>query len=222
MSHSIDFHASQTAMNDQMVEIKPGGDLHLHLHGRLRRASGCTTAARRRRSTTSPTACSGWSSSSPRAACPRSTRSSPSSRASGTSAARGEPARLRQGGGRRAGARLRRLQRRRQPVQGQPDRGHDQGPRPGLRPRRRAEHRQLVPRRRHDLRHGHQGRHPAGQGQRRRLGQPGRRPLARRRVRSSSSARRRTGCTRWSPTPSTSSGKGAIGIFMAGDGDPKN
>ena len=25
MSHSIDFHASQTAMNDQMVEIKPGG-----------------------------------------------------------------------------------------------------------------------------------------------------------------------------------------------------
>src|SRR6185369_15321078 len=24
MSHSIDFHASQTAMNDQMVEIKPG------------------------------------------------------------------------------------------------------------------------------------------------------------------------------------------------------
>ena len=36
MSHSIDFHASQTAMNDQMVEIKPGDDLHLHLHGRLR------------------------------------------------------------------------------------------------------------------------------------------------------------------------------------------
>jgi len=25
MSHSIDFHSSQTAMNDQMVEIKPGG-----------------------------------------------------------------------------------------------------------------------------------------------------------------------------------------------------
>ena len=25
MSHSIDFHASQTAMNDQMIEIKPGG-----------------------------------------------------------------------------------------------------------------------------------------------------------------------------------------------------
>jgi nitrite reductase (NO-forming) len=27
MSHSIDFHASQTAMNDQMVEIKPGATL---------------------------------------------------------------------------------------------------------------------------------------------------------------------------------------------------
>jgi nitrite reductase (NO-forming) len=27
MSHSIDFHASQTAMNHQMVEIKPGGTL---------------------------------------------------------------------------------------------------------------------------------------------------------------------------------------------------
>ena len=67
------------------------------------------------------------------------------------------------------------------------------------------EHRQLVPRRRHDLRHGHQGgRHP-GQGQCRRLGQPGGRPLARPRARSSSSARRKTGCIRWSPTPSTSS-----------------
>ena len=36
MSHSIDFHASQTAMNNQMVEIAPGSDVHLHLHGRLR------------------------------------------------------------------------------------------------------------------------------------------------------------------------------------------
>ena len=51
-------------------------------------ACGCTTAGRRRPSTTSPTACSGWSSSSRARACRRSTRSSPSSSPSGTSVRR--------------------------------------------------------------------------------------------------------------------------------------
>ena len=51
-----------------------------------------------------------------------------------------------------AGAGLRRLQRRREPVPRQPDRGRYRRPCPGIRPERRAVHRQLVPRRRHDLR----------------------------------------------------------------------
>ena len=43
---------------------------------------------------------------------------------------------------------------------------------------RRPEHRQLVPRRRHDLRHRDQGRRPAASRQRRQLRLPGRRPVA--------------------------------------------
>ena len=50
--------------------------------------------------------------------------------------------------------------------------------RPGLRPRRRAQHRQLVPHRRHDLQHGHQGRHPADAQERRPLRLAGRGPVA--------------------------------------------
>ena len=83
-----------------------------------------------------------------------------------------------QGLGRGAGAGLRRLQRRRQPVQGPPARGRHRRDGPDLRPRRRPEHRQLVPHRRHDLQHGHQGRHPAGPRQRGQLGLAGRGPVA--------------------------------------------
>ena len=75
-----------------------------------------------------------------------------------------------------------------------------------LRPQRRPVDRQLVPRRRHDLRHGHQGGRPARAGQRRQLGLAGGRPRRRPRARSSSSRCPRTACIRWSPTPSTSSG----------------
>ncbi len=76
---------------------------------------------------------------------------------------------------------------------------------PDLRPRRRAEHGQLVPHRRHDLQHGHQGRHPPRAGQRRQLGLARRSTSRPRRARSSSSRPPRTASTRWSPTPSTSS-----------------
>ena len=88
MSHSIDFHASQTAMNDQMVEIKPGATLDLHVHRRLRRRLDVPLRNGAGAACTSPTACSAWSSWSRRAAWRRSTRSSPSSRASGISVRR--------------------------------------------------------------------------------------------------------------------------------------
>ena len=81
LAHSIDFHSSQVAWNDEMRSIAPGSPP-------TRPASGCTTAARRRRSTTSPTACTAWSSSSRARACRRSTRSTPSSSPSGISARR--------------------------------------------------------------------------------------------------------------------------------------
>ena len=89
LPHSIDFHASQAALNDEMRRSTPARRSCTSSRPTTP-ASGCTTAARPRRSTTSPTACSGWSSSSRRTACPRSTRSSRSSRASGTSAPQGE------------------------------------------------------------------------------------------------------------------------------------
>ena len=60
----------------------------------------------------------------------------------------GPAGRLRQGQRRRAGARLPGLQRRRQPVQGQPDPDHHRQAHPSLRARRRAERRHVVPRRR--------------------------------------------------------------------------
>ena len=110
-----------------------------------------------------------------------------------------------QGVGRAPRPGLRGLQRRRQPVQGRAAQGRHRRARADLRARRRPEHRQLVPHRRHDLRHGHEGRRPAREGQRRASG--ARRPSTwrRRRARSSSSRPPRTACTRSSPTPSTSS-----------------
>ena len=90
MSHSIDFHASQTAMDHQMVEIAPGATF-TYTSPPTTPGCGCTTAARPRRCTTSPTACTGWSSSSRRAVCRRSTRRSPSSRASGISGPQRQP-----------------------------------------------------------------------------------------------------------------------------------
>ena len=47
MSHSIDFHASQTAMNHQMVEIKPGETFTTHSRPTTP-VCGCTTAGPRR------------------------------------------------------------------------------------------------------------------------------------------------------------------------------
>ena len=87
MSHSIDFHASQTAMNDQMVEIKPGATFTYTFTADYAGVwmYHCGTAPALHHIANGMF---GMSSSSRRAACPRSMRRLPSSRASGTWAPR--------------------------------------------------------------------------------------------------------------------------------------
>ena len=58
LPHSVDFHSSMVAWNDEMSSINPGEE-KLYEYRPSTPASGCTTAARPRRSTTSPTACTG-------------------------------------------------------------------------------------------------------------------------------------------------------------------
>ena len=220
MSHSIDFHASQTAMNDQMVEIKPGATWTYTFTADYAGVwmYHCGTAPALQHIANGMF---GMVIVEPKGGLPKVDKELALVQSEWYLGAQGQPADYAKANAAAPGARLRRLQRRRQPVQGQPDPGADQRARPGLRPRRRAEHRQLVPRRRHDLRHGHQGGHPAGQGQRRRLGQPGRRPLA------GAGRDHRVQPAEDGMYPMVTHafnfvGKGAIGIFMAGDGDPKN
>ena len=202
--HCVDFHASQVAWNDEMTSIKPGEE---KLYEWTADYAGvwmyhCGTAPALHHIANGMYGMvivepkGGFAAGRPRVR-PRPERVVP--RPAGR-AGRPRPRR-----GRRPGARLRRLQRRRQPVQGQPAQGRDRQARPDLRPRRRAEHRQLVPHRRHDLQHGHQGGHPARRRQPRALRLAGGRPVAGpgrdHRVHDAP----RTASTRSSPTPSTSS-----------------
>ena len=177
MSHSIDFHASQTAMNDQMVEIKPGGTFTYTFTADYAGVwmYHCGTAPALHHIANGMF---GMVIVEPKGGLPKVDQ---------------EVALVQSewylGGPGRAASTTRR------PAAGAPapdfvvfngvanqykdnpiavtTKGRvrvfvlDAGP----------NDRQLVPRRRHDLRHGHQGRRPAGQGQRRRLGQPGGRPL---------------------------------------------
>ena len=96
------------------------------------------------------------------------------------------------------------------------------GKRPGLRPQRRPEHRQLVPRRGHDLQHGHQGRRPAAS--RATTVAAARRPStsSRHRARSSSSTTPEDGLYPMVTHAFNFVGRGALGLFQAGDGDPAN
>ena len=121
LPHSIDFHASQVAWNDEMPR-SPRARRRSTSGPPTTPACGCTTAARARRSTTSPTACTAWSSSSPRraAAGRQRVRARPERVVPGRAGPAGRPD---QGHGRGARARLRRLQRRRQPVRRRADPG---------------------------------------------------------------------------------------------------
>ena len=173
MSHSIDFHASQTAMNHQMVEIKPGATFTYTFTADYAGVwmYHCGTAPALHHIANGMF---GMVIVEPKGGLPKVDEEVALVQSEWYLGAQKAAGRLREGQRRSAGPRLRRLQRRRQPVQGQPDPGHDQGSCACLRARCGAEHRQLVPRRRHDLRHGHQGGHPAREGQRRRVGESGR------------------------------------------------
>ena len=151
MSHSIDFHASQTAMNNQMVEIAPGETFTYTFTADYAGVwmYHCGTAPALHHIANGMF---GMVIVEPKGGLPKVDEEVALVQSEWYLGAQKRAGRLREGERRRAGTGLRRLQRRREPVQGQPDHGHDQGPRPRLRPQYRAERRQLLPHRRHDLR----------------------------------------------------------------------
>ena len=194
VGHSIDFHASQVAWNDEMTTINPGEE-KIYEWTPSMPASGCTTAARHRRCTTSPTACTGWSSSSrPRVSGRR---------------RRGRAGPERVVPGRRAS---RPASRRPRPLpspdyvvfNGVANQYLDHPIAVGTGERVRifvlnagAEHRQLVPRGGHDLQPRDQRRRPAEPWQPGQLRVAGGWTCHRPRARSSRWHAPRTGCTRW-------------------------
>ena len=152
MSHSIDFHASQVAPNDEMRSIAPGEEL---LYEWTADYAGvwmyhCGTA---------PTlhhianGMYGMVIVEPKEGLPKVDKEFALVQSEWYLGPQGDITNLDKASAGCTGPRLRRLQRRRQPVQRSPAQGRHRQARPDLRPRRRAEHRQLVPHRRHDLRH---------------------------------------------------------------------
>ena len=195
MSHSIDFHASQTAMNHQMVEIKPGATFTYTFTADYAGVwmYHCGTAPALQHIANGMF---GMVIVEPKGGLPKVDDEFAFVQSEWYLGAQGEPADYAKANQTAAVARLRRLQRRREPVQGPPDPGHDQGPDAGLRPRRRAVGRQLVPRRGDDLRHRDQGGHRGPARERRRAGAPQAVDLAPAQGAIIEFSPRRTGCTR--------------------------
>ena len=205
LAHSVDFHASQVAWNDEMTSIKPGEE---KLYEWRADYAGvwmyhCGTAPALHHIANGMY---GMVIVEPKGGFKPVDKEFALVQSEWYLGPQGQPVDLDQGLGRRAGPGLRRVQWRRQPVQGQPARGPDRRQGPALRPRCRTEHRQLVPHRRDDLRHGDQGGHPADARQPRSLRLPGRRPVTGPGCDHRARRHPRTASTRSSPTPSTSSG----------------
>ena len=192
------------------------------MDGRVRRRVDVPLRHERRRSTTSPTACTAWSSSSRRMACRRSTTEFALVQSEWYLGPQGKATDLAKAMAAAPAPDFVVFNGVANQYKDHPLQVGTGETRADLRPRRRAEHRQLVPHRRDDLQHGHQG----GRHARRRAtpatgaARPWTSP--RRRARSSSSRPPRTASTRSSPTRSTSSGAARLGLVQAGDGDPKN
>ena len=214
LAHSIDFHASQVAWNDEMTSINPGEELVYEwtadYAGVWMYHCGTSPALHH-----IANGMYGMVIVEPREGLPQVDHEFALVQSEWYLGPQGKEADLDKAMAAAPGARPRDVQRRCEPVQGPSARGRHRRLRPNLRPQRRSERRQLVPRGRYHLRHGHQGRRHAHEGQRRQLGQPGRRPRARRRARSWSSRPPRTASTRSSRTPSTSSGPAGAGDLVA-------
>ena len=169
VSHSIDFHASQVAWNDEMRSIAPGEDLIYEfttdyagvwmyhcgtdpvLHHIANGMFGMVIVE-------------------PEGGLPPIDHEFFLVQNEWYLGEQGEVSSLREGRPGHAGARLRDVQRRRPPVRRQPDRGPDRRGRAAVRARRRPVDRLVVPHRRHDLPRRHQGRRPPRCRQRGQLG----------------------------------------------------
>ena len=155
--HSIDFHASQVAWNDEMRSIAPGEELVYEwtadYAGVWMYHCGTSPALHH-----IANGMFGMVIVEPREGLPPVDQEFAIVQSEWYLGPQGEVVDLTKAMAAAPGARLRRVQRRRQPVPGRPARVATGEPDPHLRARRRPEHRQLVPRRGHDLRHGHQGR----------------------------------------------------------------
>ena len=121
MSHSIDFHASQTAMNHQMVEIKPGATFTYTFTADYAGVwmYHCGTAPALHHIANGMF---GMVIVEPKGGLPKVDNEFAFVQSEWYLGAQGEPADYAKANAGAPGARLRRLQRRRQPVQGQPGR----------------------------------------------------------------------------------------------------
>ena len=203
MSHSIDFHASQTAMNHQMVEIKPGESFTYTFTADYAGVwmYHCGTAPALHHIANGMF---GMVIVEPKGGLPKVDDEFAFVQSEWYLGAQGEPADYAKANQTAAGARLRRVQRHRQPVQGPPD--------PGRRPRGGSGSSSSTPGRRSTARSTSSGTifdtstkegigAPARQ--RGRLGLAGRRPRPGPGRDHRVHARSRTGCTPSSPTRST-------------------
>ena len=196
MSHSIDFHASQTAMNDQMVEIKPGATFTYTFTADYAGVwmYHCGTAPALHHIANGMF---GMVIVEPKGGLPKVDQEVAFVQSEWYLGAQEQPVDYAKANAAAPAPDFVVFNGVANQYKDNPIEVTDQGPGAGLRPRRRAEHRQLVPRRRHDLRHGHQGGHRSSSRATPAAGAARRSTCRRPRARSSSSARRRTGCTRW-------------------------
>jgi nitrite reductase (NO-forming) len=177
MSHSIDFHASQTAINHQMVDIAPGATFTYTFTADYAGVwmYHCGTAPALEHIANGMF---GMVIVEPKGGLPKVDKEVALVQSEWYLGAQSQPADYTKASSGNPAPDFVVFQRDRQPIQGQAGRRANEGSGACLRARCRPEHRQLVPRRRDDLRHGHQGRDRAPARQQRRLGLPGGRPLA--------------------------------------------
>ena len=178
MSHSIDFHASQTAMNHQMVEIKPGETFTYTFTADYAGVwmYHCGTAPALHHIANGMF---GMVIVEPKGGLPKVDDEFAFVQSEWYLGAQGEPASYEKANQTAASPDFVVFNGVANQYKDNPVPVEDRWAGPGLRPRRRAVRRQLVPRRGHDLRPGHQGGRQPPPRQHRWLGLTGRGPLPR-------------------------------------------